>query len=256
MNKHSNIIDPYVGKRVRNYRKKLGWTLLDLGQKLNVSPQQMQKYEQGRTRISAHVLYNLSLIMAVKPDYFFEGFEQHLNLPPNHYTDSRMPESRKRPIDILLVERDPSEALITRKAIEKAEIESNFHLLHTGRQALLFLRKEENHMSFPRPEIIILELNIPREDAYGTLRELKRDRRLCDIPVIILANSVERIEMMRAYQNNAAGFIRKPLSFKSYCEYINLMLLYWARVVTLPKMDSATPPPLEAELEKKEETSP
>ena len=242
-----SIIDPYVGGRVRDYRKKLGWTLAELGEKLDISPQQMQKYEQGKTRISVSILYKLSLIMAVRDDYFFQGFEQKSSMLLNYNQDEKIPEERKRPIDILLVESDPDEALITRKAIEKSSINVNFHLLHTGKQALHFLKNGQTSPTFPRPEIIILELSIPKGEGYLTLKELKRDRRLCDIPVIILANSVEREEMMKAYQGNAAAFIRKPLNFKEYCECINTTLEYWSKVVTLPQMDSSEPDPLDRE---------
>jgi transcriptional regulator with XRE-family HTH domain len=244
----TNIIDPYVGTRIRNYRKKLGWTLTELGEKLEISPQQMQKYEQGKTRISVNILYKLSLIMAVKSDYFFEGFKRNPSMLLNCNMEDRIPEERKRPIDVLLVENDPEEALITRKAIEKSNVAVNFHLLHTGKQALNFLKNGQSLPTFPRPEIIILELSIPKGEGYLTLKEIKRDRRLCDIPVIVLANSVDRGEMMKAYQGNAAAFIRKPLNFGEYCDYINMTLQYWSRVVTLPQMDSSEPSPLDVEL--------
>lgn len=245
MNESINLIDRYVGGRIRDYRKKLGWTLAELGEQLGISAQQLQKYEQGMTRVSVGALYRLSLIMAVKCEYFFEGFEKKNHLPEEKILH-KIPEERKRPIDILLIENDPNDALITRKAIEKSGIHVNFHLFHTGKQALSFLREGQILPTFPRPEIIILELNIPREEGHLTLREIKRDRRLCDIPVIILANCVARAEIVKVYQNSAAGFIRKPLNFKEYCEHINLTLQYWSRAVTLPRMDSPLPTPLDA----------
>ncbi len=240
-----NIIDPYVGRRIRDYRKKLGWTLSELGEKLETSPQQMQKYEQGRSRISVDILYKLSLIMAIKYEYFFEGFEKNGEFLAKFDVNGKMPEERKRPIDVLLIENNPEEALTTRQAIEKSPVAVNFHVLHTGKQAIHFLKNGQHVSTFPRPEIIILELNIPKEDGHLTLREIKRDRRFSDIPVIILANCVERDTMVKAYQNNAAGFIRKPLNFDEYCDHINLTLQYWSRVVTLPQMDSAEPIPLD-----------
>jgi transcriptional regulator with XRE-family HTH domain len=202
-----NVIDPYVGTRIRDYRKKLGWTLAELGEKLDISPQQMQKYEQGRTRISVDILYRLSSIMVVRSDYFFEGFTKpKLNMSINCDMEDAIPEERKRPIDVLLVENDPEEALVTRKAIEKSNVAVNFHLLHTGKQALTFLKKGQSSPTFPRPEIIILELSIPKGEGYVTLREIKRDRSLCDIPVIVLANSVKDVRCLGS--NEGCGKVR------------------------------------------------
>ena len=247
MEKKRNIIDPYVGSRIRTYRKKLGWTLLEMGKKLELSPQQVQKYEQGKTRISVSSLYKISLIMAVNCEYFFEGFELQQKIVEGYKPSDKMPGKRKRPLDVLLIEHDPTEALITQRAIEHSKVDVNFYLLHTGKQALKFLKQEHGVSPFPRPELIVLELNNPEED-YDTLREFKRDRRLSDIPVIILASTTQREDMIKSYRSNASGFIRKPLRFREYCEYINLTLQYWSRAVVLPHMDHPAPDPLEVEL--------
>ncbi|MBM3610036.1 MAG: response regulator [Alphaproteobacteria bacterium] len=230
-------LDPFVGARIRRYRKKLGWSLGDLAEKIFLSCQQLQKYEQGKTRISVGVLYQVSLVMGIKSDQFFEGFEEtHKSFVKS--IKGNLPEKRQKPIDILLLEHNPEDALITRKAIEKSGIPSNFHIFHSGDKVLEFLKDPGTPPTFPRPEIIILELNTPRKEGQILLKEIKRDRRLCDIPVIVLTNSVDREEMIKCYQHYAAGFIRKPLNFKEYCEHISLTLQYWSQVVKLPRMDS------------------
>ena len=234
-------VDPFVGAKIRCYRKKLGWSLGDLAKKISLSCQQLQKYEQGKTRISVGVLYQISLAMGIKSDQFFEGFEEVHESFVKAVRNS-MPEKRQKPIDILLLEHNPEDGLITRKAIENSGIPSNFHMFHSSAKVLEFLRDTETISIFPRPEIIILELNAPRKEGHVLLKEIKRDRRLCDIPVIILTNCTDREEMIKCYQHYAAGFIRKPLNFKEYCEHINLTLQYWSQVVKLPQMDSSSIP--------------
>ena len=249
METKKNVIDPYVGGRIREYRKKLGWTLSEMARKMEISPQQIQKYEQGKSRISVSNLYKISLLMSVSCEYFFDGFDQQNKVLANYKQSEKMPGKRKRPLDVLLVEQDPTEALITRRAIEKSSVDVNFYLLHTGKQALKFLKQDKGVSPFPRPELIILEFDTSEEEL-AILREFKRDRRLSDIPVIVLANSTQREDMIKSYRNNASGFIRKPLRFKQYCEYINLTLQYWSRAVVLPQMDQPAPDPLDVELAK------
>lgn len=242
-----NIIDPYVGQKIKEFRKKLGWTLSEMGRMLDISAQQVQKYEQGKTRISVAALYKISLIMAVEYETFFEGFSRQRKLLPDYKPKEKMPRKRLRPLDVLLVQKDQTEVLVTRRAIEKSSVDVNLYLLQTAKMALSFLRQDCNVAPFPRPELIILELD-PYEDTLWALREFKRDRSLNDIPVVVLAGSSEREDMIKCYKNNASGFIRKPIRFREHYKQMDLALQYWADAMILPQMDHAETDPLEVEL--------
>ena len=239
--KKTNCVDPHVGSRIRSQRLKLKWTLADLSEKLHMSPQQVQKYEAGKARVSANILYKLSCLMAVNYDYFFEGLQEKLPKIPDYDTTHIIPTRRLKPIDLLLIDHNPEDVLKTRKAIEKSGIDVNFHLLNSGEQALSFLKNPPKESLFVRPEIILLEINLPRLAGGFVLKELKRDRQLSDIPVLILANSINADDMNNAYRHNTAGFVRKSLNFQTYCQQIRFLLKYWSWVVTLPRMGQKAP---------------
>ena len=236
-------MDSYVGARIRAHRQKLGWTLADLAQRVAISPQQLQKYEYGATRVSASLLYKISSVMGKRTDDFFEGALQVTNTSAP-FEKSSFPQNRTHPLYVLLVEYDPAEALVTRRAIERSRIKTKLHMVSTHDQALDFLRNKQSLNSFPRPEIILLELQLRQREGDYTLRSIKRDRNLMDIPVVILTHSAERKELIGAYQNNAAGFIAKPSSFRDYCQSLSLLFQYWSRVVSLPHMDKEEKDPL------------
>ena len=101
-------IDVFVRARVRDRRQKLEWALLDLSQKLNMSHQQIQKYEQGATRVSAETLFDLSEIVAASINYFYEGYGEQLDLP----RESSILSTRKSPLKIILVENDPTDEML------------------------------------------------------------------------------------------------------------------------------------------------
>jgi transcriptional regulator with XRE-family HTH domain len=249
-------VDPFVGARIRSYRKKLGWSLGEMAQKLSLSCQQLQKYEQGKTRISVGTLYKVSLVTGIQSQYFFEGFDA-LHKRFVKKLKNEMPEGRKKPLDILLLEHNPEDAIVTRKAIENSDIKSNFHIFHNGLKILEFLKEEDAFSKFPKPEIIFLELSPQKKESLSTLKEIKRVPFLCDIPVIVVTNCGEREEIIKCYRYNAAGFIRKTPDFKEYCEHINLTLQYWSNAVKLPRMDEIESGPKEKEAgDSKEEQSP
>lgn len=236
MTDQSTALDMYVGARIRERRQKLNWTLSDLGEKLNVSHQQIQKYEQGTTRVSAGVMYKLSKIFSIAPNFFFDGFyepsEEEFLAP----AEETIPSSRTKPLDIMIVEQDASDELLLRTSIETSGVESNIIAFHEGDKALNFLKGKVKLIKFPRPELILLELNAPKIDGYFLLKEIKRDRELCDIPVVIITNSISRQQMIDCYKQNAAGFMRKVQDKVSFEDGLKIIATYWGHVMSLPNM--------------------
>jgi CheY-like chemotaxis protein/plasmid maintenance system antidote protein VapI len=230
-----NPIDIHVGRRVRDRRQRLGWTLMDLAERLGVSHQQVQKYEQGSTRISASALYQLSKIFQTNQNYFFVGLEAEQEKSADIFdTDVISLASQEKTLSIVLIEDDSTDELLMRKAFDLIENKVNLHTLHDGDAALDFLRQKGVQGAFPRPDLIILDLNIPKRDGHMLLREIKRDRNLQEIPVVVMTNSLSKKEMAQIYRSGAAGYICKPFDFNKLKESLEHLVGYWAHTVVLP----------------------
>mgnify|MGYP001392612256 CR=1 FL=1 len=225
-------IDIFIGSRVRERRQKLEWTLVDLGNRLNVSHQQIQKYEQGITRITAAILFELSEIFGVSINYFYEGYEE----PSTHNEfDQKISVVRKSPLKIILVEDDPTDEMLIRSAILDADRPFLIHVLHNGRQLLDFLKNKSGSNRFPRPDVIFMNLTLPLLDGISALKEIKRDRTLQDIPIIVLSNSVDKKDLMDSYKNFASGYIKKTFDHKQFRAQISDSINYWSNIC-LPNM--------------------
>ncbi|MBL0941477.1 MAG: response regulator [Alphaproteobacteria bacterium] len=232
-----NPIDNFIGQKLRAYRSKLGWTLNDLAEKLEVSYQQVHKYEQGQTKIPASSLYRLSKIFSASPNCFFEGFnpDAHPNALQEDSDTIKFQDTKK--ISILLVEDDSSDEFLFRKALEESEHPYNLFTLHDGEQALEFLRRKRILTGFPRPDIVVLDLSLPKMNGHSLLRAIKQDREIQDIPVIILTSSLSKKDMMNVYRNYASGYICKSFDFKTFKKNILIALHYWTQVVALPYLN-------------------
>lgn len=232
-----NPVDVFVGQKLKDYRCKLGWTLHDLGEKLEVSYQQIHKYEQGQTKIPASSLYRLSKIFSASPNCFFEGFnpDENMDLLKSDSDTINIQDTKK--MNILLIEDNSSDEFLFRKALEESEHPHNLYTLHDGEQALDFLRRKRILAGFPRPDIIILDLNLPKMNGHSILRAIKQDRGIQDIPVIILTSSLSKKDMISVYRNHASGYICKSFDFKTFKKNILIALHYWAQVVVLPHLN-------------------
>ncbi|MCX7338588.1 MAG: response regulator [Alphaproteobacteria bacterium] len=226
-------IDIFVGKRLREKRQKLALTLAQVGEKLGVSHQQIQKYEQAQSRISASILFQIGQFYGVSSHYFFDGF-QHQGKKSDSLNLGTISQDAVTVLNILLVEDDPADELLARRALESANIKINIFCVHDGVQALDFLRHGSVSIDFPRPDLVLLDLNIPKRDGHTVLKEIKRDREIQEIPVIILTNSISIQAMVNAYKNSASGFICKSFDYDHFEQSIAGLVNYWGSVVVLP----------------------
>jgi len=137
-------------------------------------------------------------------------------------------------VDVLLVEDDPGDVLMTREAFEHYEIRNNLHVVGDGDQALHFLRKTGDYIGVPTPGLILLDLNLPRRNGLEVLAELKSDRELLSIPVVVLTTSKAEEDILRAYDLGVNSFILKPVTFQSLVELTLTLSKYWFEVVELP----------------------
>jgi CheY-like chemotaxis protein len=138
------------------------------------------------------------------------------------------------PIDILLVEDDPGDVLMTREAFEHHKIRNALHVVSDGVEALRFLRREDPFREAPRPGLILLDLNLPRKDGREVLGEIKQDPRLRTIPVVVLTTSEAEEDILRSYDLHANAYVTKPVDFEKFVEVVRKIDDFWVTVVQLP----------------------
>jgi two-component system, chemotaxis family, response regulator Rcp1 len=139
-----------------------------------------------------------------------------------------------RPIEILLVEDSPSDAEFTAEALKEAKVRNHLSLVEDGVQAMEFLRHQGRYSKAPRPDLIMLDLNLPRKDGREVLAELKADDQLKLIPVVVLTTSRAEEDVLRAYQLHANCYITKPVDFQQFLNVVRSIESFWLFIVTLP----------------------
>jgi CheY-like chemotaxis protein len=139
-----------------------------------------------------------------------------------------------RAIDVLLVEDDEGDVLMTREAFEFHKIRNRLHVVSDGKQALQFLRKTGPYADAPRPGLVLLDVNLPRVSGLEVLAELKQDDTLLMIPVIMLTTSQAETDIVRSYSLHANAFISKPVNFESFTDAIRQIDEFFLTLVKLP----------------------
>jgi CheY-like chemotaxis protein len=138
-------------------------------------------------------------------------------------------------IDILLVEDDDGDVLMTREAFEYHKIRNRLHVVSDGEKALQFLRRQGPYGDAPRPGLILLDLNLPRKDGREVLADLKADPELCVIPVVVLTTSEAEEDILRSYSLHANAYVSKPVDFSRFVEVIRQIDEFFVTVVKLPQ---------------------
>lgn len=140
----------------------------------------------------------------------------------------------ERPIEILLVEDSPSDAELTIEALREAKIRNNLSIAEDGVEAMQFLRRQGQYANALRPDLILLDLNLPRKDGREVLAELKADRTLATIPVVVMTLSTSEQDVLRAQELQADSYITKPVEFMRFLEVVREVESFHLFVVTLP----------------------
>ncbi|SDG47671.1 response regulator [Pseudonocardia oroxyli] len=138
-----------------------------------------------------------------------------------------------RIVNVLLVEDDPGDVLMTREAFEE-HLHNRLDVVTDGDAALSYLRYEEPYTDHPRPDLILLDLNLPRRDGREVLAEIKNDEQLRSIPVIVLTTSQAEEDVLRSYQLHANAYVTKPVDFDGFIEAIKQIDHFFVSVVKLP----------------------
>ena len=137
-------------------------------------------------------------------------------------------------MEILMAEDSPSDAFIVKEALKRAGGSSNLHVVRDGVEAMAYLRREGQYRHAARPDIILLDLNMPRKDGREVLAEVKHDEKLRSIPIIVLTSSNAEQDVSKAYELNANCYITKPTDFSKFKELIKAIEVFWFSKVTLP----------------------
>ena len=138
-----------------------------------------------------------------------------------------------QPVDVLLVEDDPGDVLMTKEAFEHYKLRNVLHVVTDGEQALQFLRRTGGYADAPRPGLILLDLNLPRLDGLEVLAELKADPELKVIPVVILTTSQAQQDVLRSYALHANAYVSKPVDFERFMEAIRQIDNFFVTLVKL-----------------------
>lgn len=137
-------------------------------------------------------------------------------------------------IDILLVEDDPGDVELTREGLREATMLVNLHVVDDGEKALKFLRKEPPYAEAVRPDIVLLDLNMPRKDGKEALREIKGDPALRSIPVVVLTTSEAEADIAACYDLGVNCYITKPISFAAFTKVVAMIEEFWFTIVRMP----------------------
>lgn len=145
-----------------------------------------------------------------------------------------MKASTTQAIDILLVEDNPGDVRLTREALKENKIQNNLHVVQDGVEALAFLRHEGNYADAPRPDLILLDLNLPKVNGREVLASIKTDPNLKRIPVVILTTSAAERDIFETYNLHANCYITKPVDLDQFLEVIKSVEGFWLSIVKLP----------------------
>jgi chemotaxis family two-component system response regulator Rcp1 len=143
-------------------------------------------------------------------------------------------QTRSRPIDILLVEDNPGDIRLTQEAFKDGKINNKLNVVMDGEEAILYLKKLGQYAEATTPDIILLDLNLPKKDGREVLAEIKDDPGIKCIPVIILTTSAAQSDIMNTYSNHANCYIMKPVDFNQFITVIRTIEDFWLSIVKLP----------------------
>ena len=140
-----------------------------------------------------------------------------------------------RPVEILLVEDNPGDVRLTQEGLHEGKIHNHLSVASDGIEALAFLHRQGKYVDAPRPDLILLDLNLPRKDGREVLAEIKADHDLRRIPVVVLTTSSADQDIERSYDLAANCYITKPVDFQSFVDVVKSIEDFWFAIVTLPR---------------------
>ena len=142
-----------------------------------------------------------------------------------------------RPMEILLIEDSRSDARLTMEALHDSGVKHRLTIVADGEEAMLFLHRQKHFSLAPRPDLILLDLNLPLKDGREVLAEIKDHDQLCRIPVVVLTASQDHEDLLKSQQLHVEGFLRKPVDHDQFVALVRQLKVYWHADVVLPSAD-------------------
>ena len=139
-----------------------------------------------------------------------------------------------RPVEVLLIEDNPGDVRLTKEALKEGKIINNLHVTEDGVEALAYLRKQGKFKNEPLPDLILLDLNLPRKDGRELLVEIKEDQHFKHIPVVILTTSKAETDIIKSYESHANCYITKPVDMNQFIQIVKSIEHFWFYIVKLP----------------------
>lgn len=140
-----------------------------------------------------------------------------------------------QPIEILLVEDNPADVRLTTEALRDGKVQNNLHVVGDGVEAMAFLRRAGAYADAPHPDLVLLDLNLPRKDGREVLAEIRADAKLRRVPVVVLTTSEAEEDVLRAYDLNANCYITKPVDLDQFIRVVKSIEDFWLSIVKLPE---------------------
>ena len=226
-------IDRFIGFQLRKHRQKRNMTLHDVSDALGISYQQVQKYEQAISRVSASTLYKLTKLYEIDIGNFFEEVDSEASLYRKRQNKLAGAFRKNAGISVLIVEPDPEDEQIVRNILNEIP-NLNILCVHDGIQALNVLKYKTLCSDFPKPNLVFLDIYIPKRDGISVLKELKREESTRDIPIVIITNNISAELQAKAYKFGAQGYIIKSPEMDSFKNKILYCVKYWTEIVVAP----------------------
>jgi transcriptional regulator with XRE-family HTH domain len=230
-----NTVYQYVGQRIKERRKLLKFNQAQLAELMGFSYQQMQKYESGSSQISVSRLLQFARVLNVPATYFYEGVRLEDSIG-KEIESNIVQRTRTKPLNILLVENSSGEILQFKRVLSTLSEQVDVNVIHDAEHVLDFLIHHHSKYGRARPDVIILETLLSKNGGSQLVRSVRRMPQFLHIPIIVFTNSISKQDMMECYAQGVAGFIQKSADIQEYISTLDLMIRYWAKVVTLPNM--------------------
>jgi CheY-like chemotaxis protein len=139
------------------------------------------------------------------------------------------------PVEILLAEDNPGDVALTRRALRESKVHNNLHVVVDGEEAMRFLHRKGEHTNAPRPDLVLLDINMPKKTGLEVLADVKNEEELCTIPVCMLTTSEDDQDILSAYARHANAFVKKPVDLEQFIEVVRKIEDFWFTIVKLPK---------------------
>ncbi|MDR1907429.1 MAG: helix-turn-helix domain-containing protein [Holosporales bacterium] len=227
-------INVHIGKKLQERRKKANLTLEQLSNVLHVTYQQVQKYESGKNKIPIDKLYDCACLFQLPIQYFFDGADILQESSETPIDGIYLPPTNGYHLNLLLAESNPEDEYLIRKVLIELDSEIKIFCVHNDVQVINFLKTANPF--FPKPDLIFLDANISKKNDHALISEMKRCKCLQDTPIVIMANSICRDDLVRVYKNGAVSFLCKSPLHDKMKRDLSICIQYWGNIAILPSI--------------------